>query len=261
MVAITDFQSCCTASIIYGFGEEGAADGAARRAFQENNTKEKMKASIVRNIVSKRNAGDGLITAILTDNQVMGAELLTELGFTSSGWVAKDRHRENKIAIFYLGLKEWVEPVVQVQAPVHNPFAAPVAPPVGDEQPNPWREAAQRAEVAHNAAQARRNQPARDNLGRFARVENGVGAFDIVEEIVRAARIQRPFHITYMTRQDRPAAMGIINQKLRCARTNQIRVATFNSMAHFEEVMGYTFEQAREQRRARGWSDLTVVYN
>lgn len=249
MVAITDFQSCCTASIIYGFGEEGAADGEARRAFQANNTKQKMKASIVRNIVSKRNAGDGLITAILTDNQIMGAELLTELGFTSSGWYRKERHSENQIAIFYLGLKEWVEPIVEAQPLVANPFAAPVAPPVGVEGRGPNREAARRAEVAHNAAQARRNQPARDNLGRFARVEDAL------------APHVRPFHITYMTRQDRPAAMGVINQKLRCSRTNQIRVATFNSMSHFEEVMGYTFEQAREQRRARGWSDLTVVYN
>lgn len=201
MVAITDFQSCCTASIIYGFGEEGAADGAARRAFQENNTKEKMKASIVNRIKGKKAEGDGLITAILTDNQVMGAELLTELGFTSSGWYRKERHSENQIAIFYLGLKEWVEPVVQVQAPVHNPFAAPVAPPV------------------------------------------------------------RPFHITYMKRNGRPGKMGVINQKLRCAGTNAIQVVTFNSMAHFAEVMGYTFEQARELRRDRGLSDLTVVYN
>lgn len=249
MVAITDFQSCCTASIIYGFGEEGAADGEARRAFQQNNTKEKMKASIVRNIVSKRDTGDGLITAILTDNQVMGAELLTELGFTSSGWYRKERHSENQIAIFYLGLKEWVEPIVEAQPLVANPFAAPVAPPVGIEGRGPNREAAQRAEVAHNAAQARRNEPARDNLGRFARVEDAL------------APPVRPFHITYLTRAGRPARMGIINQRLRCASTNGIRVATFNSMAHFEEVMGYTFEQAREQRRARGWSDLTVVYN
>lgn len=258
MVAITDFQSCCTASIIYGFGEEGAADGEARRAFQQNNTKEKMKASIVNRIKGKKAEGDGLITAILTDNQVMGAELLTELGFTSSGWYRKERHSENQIAIFYLGLKEWVEPVVQVQAPVHNPFAAPVAPPVGVEGRDPNRDRYQRALDAHNAAVVRRAQPARDNLGRFARVNPEAGEFDLEEG---RFHINRPFHITYMTRQDRPAAMGVINQKLRCARTNQIRVATFNSMAHFEEVMGYTFEQAREQRRARGWSDLTVVYN
>lgn len=259
MVAITDFQSCCTASIIYGFGEEQAADGDARRAFQENNTKEKMKASIVNRIKGKKAAGDGLITAILTDNQVMGAELLTELGFTSSGWYNKTRHSENKIAIFYLGLKEWVEPVVQVQVPVHNPFAAPIAPPVGVEVRGPNREVAKRDGVAHNAAQARRNEPARDILGRFARIhiEN-----QFPEGIVPAVGVaNRPFHITYMTRAGRPARMGIINQKLRCARTNEIDVVTFNSMAHFEEVMGYTFEQAREQRRARGWPDLNVVYN
>ena len=245
MVATTDFQSCCTASIIYGFGEEGAADGAARRAFQENNTKEKMKASIVSRIKNKKTRGDGLITAILTDNQVMGAELLTELGFTSSGWYNKDRHSENKIAIFYLGLKEWVEPVVQARPLVVNPFAAPVAAPEGVEGRGPNREAAQRAEVAHNAVQARRAPPARDNMGRFARV----------------AAPDRPFVITYTTRNGRQARMGIINQKLRCARTNAIQVVTFNSMAHFEEVMGYTIEQVREQRRARGWSGITVVYN
>jgi hypothetical protein len=260
MVAITDFQSCCTASIIYGFGEEGAADGAARRAFQENNTKEKMKASIVSRIKNKKTRGDGLITAILTDNQVMGAELLTELGFISSGWYNKDRHSENKIAIFYLGLKGWVEPVVQAQPLVVNPFAAPVAAPEGVEGRGPNREAAQRAEVAHNAVQARRMQPARDNLGRFARVEQAAEDFANLEVRIAAAD-NRPFVITYTTRAGRPARMGIINQKLRCASTNMILVATFNSMAHFEEVMGYTFEQAREQRRARGWSDLTVVYN
>lgn len=260
MVAITDFQSCCTASIIYGFGQEGAADGDARRAFAANGTKEKMKASIVRNIVSKRDAGDGLITAILTDNQVMGAELLTELGFTNSGWYNKDRHSENKIAIFYLGLKEWVEPVVQAQPLVVNPFVAPVARPVGIEGRGPNRVAAQRAEVAHNAAQARRNEPARDNLGRFARVEQAAEDFANLEVRIAAAA-NRPFVITYTTRDGRQARMGMINQKLRCARTNAIQVVTFNSMAHFEEVMGYTFEQAREQRHARGWSDITVVYN
>lgn len=257
MVAITDFQSCCTASIIYGFGEEDAADGAARRAFQENNTKEKMKASIVNRIKGKKAAGDGIITAILTDNQQMGAELLTELGFISSGWFEKKRHSENKIAIFYLGLKEWVEPVVQVQAPVVNPFAAPVAPPEGVEARGPNREEAQLAEVAHRAAQAHRMQPARDNLGRFARVEA-----QFPEGVIPAiGNNNRPFHITYITRAGRPAPMGIINRKLRCARSNPIQVVTFNSMTHFEVLLGCTFEQAREQRHARGWTDITVVYN
>lgn len=99
MALVTDFQSCCTASILYGFGQETAADGEARR---EGNGKDfnQTKKSILDNVKRKKQLGDGLITAITTNNQVNAIKALTELGFLNSGEVKKDRHPENTICLW-----------------------------------------------------------------------------------------------------------------------------------------------------------------
>ena len=125
MALVTDFQSCCTASILYGFGQEAAADYAARR---EGNGKDfnSTKSSILQRVKERQRAGDGLVTAITTNNQENAIKALTEIGFLNSGEVHKNRHSENTICLWWLPLKDWVEPVVEVEAPVvKNIFAQP----------------------------------------------------------------------------------------------------------------------------------------
>lgn len=123
MALVTDFQSCCTASILYGFGQEAAADGQARRE-GNGKTYEQTRNSIIQRVKQKQGERDGLMTAITTNNQTIAIKVLTELGFQNSGEVEKLRHPDNTICLWWLPLKDWVEPVVVNEvAPVANPFA------------------------------------------------------------------------------------------------------------------------------------------
>lgn len=122
MALTTDFQSCCTASILYGFGQETAADGEARRE-GNGKTLEQTRNSIIARVKEKQQENDGIITAITTNNQTNAIKVLTELGFSNSGEIHKARHPENTICLWWLALMDWKEPVVEKPAEkVENPF-------------------------------------------------------------------------------------------------------------------------------------------
>lgn len=227
MALVTDFQSCCTASILYGFGQENAADGDARR---EGNGKtfEQTKTSILKNVKRKKQLGDGLITAITTNNQENAIKALTELGFLNSGEVRKNRHPENTICLWWLPLKDWVEPVVEVAAPVvANPFVA--KPQVVEAYFNTLEERAERN--FHGV---------RDANGRFAPAQ--------VEE--------RPFHIMNLYGK----RFGVINNRIRLAQLNNVPVITFASDDELRDVTGKTFQQWENEYRRNGWVAISKEF-
>ena len=98
---VREFPGCCTAKVLTQFGEERAAE--FRTGIPEDNTPENLQ----RILGGYKRGGVGMVTAILTQNQTHGIELLEGAGFKSTGWVSKGAHPENKIALFYLSLEDW----------------------------------------------------------------------------------------------------------------------------------------------------------
>lgn len=98
---VRDFPGCCTAKVLTQFGQERAAE--FRTGIPEDNTPENLQ----RILEGSKRGGMGMITAILTQNQTHGIELLEGAGFKNTGWVSKAAHPETKIALFYLSLEDW----------------------------------------------------------------------------------------------------------------------------------------------------------
>lgn len=152
------FEGCCTARIFTDLGDSRTSEFGYHAASYE-----KLRDKIVNAIEWVAEEGAGIITAIVTNEQVTGAKVLKDLGFTGTGMAKKNSHAGVDIELFYLHCKDWVEPakpadIVAPEAPVAapQPFAAarntvPQAAPV-------------QAPVAR-----RGDPPARDAQGRFAR--------------------------------------------------------------------------------------------
>lgn len=98
---LMSYPGCCTAKILVEFGQERAAE------FREEIPKDNTPENLERSLMSCKRMGYGLVTAILTNNQTHGIALLEGAGFKNTGWVSKDAHPENEIALFYLSLKDW----------------------------------------------------------------------------------------------------------------------------------------------------------
>lgn len=223
MALTTDFQFCCTASILYGFGQEDAADWAAR--YEGNGkTLEQTRSSIIERVKAKRDGGDGIITAITTNNQTNAIKVLTELGFSNSGEIHKKRHPENTICLWWLALKDWKEPVVEKPVEkVENPFGK-----VG-ERNNFIRQHEDGAEAQRIIT--------RDARGRFA---NAPRRFIIVDEQGRE--------------------YGLISGRVRMSRFNNIPTAVFESEQDFFNRTGKSVEQVQQFRRSRRWNNIRIKY-
>lgn len=98
---VMSFPGCCTTKILVEFGQERAAE--FREAIPKDNTPENLE----RTLLSCKRMGNGMVTAILTQNQTHGIALLEGAGFKNTGWMSKDAHPENEIALFYLSLGDW----------------------------------------------------------------------------------------------------------------------------------------------------------
>lgn len=161
---VEEFEGCCTARIFTDLGDSRTSQFGYHAASYD-----RLRREVVSSVKNAARDGAGIITAIVTNEQVTGAKVLKDLGFTGTGMASKTSHREVQIELYYLHCKDWVEPekpadIVAPEAPVAapQPFAAarnpapqlaPLQPPV---------EAPVRA---------------RDANGRFAPAERGYAVF------------------------------------------------------------------------------------
>lgn len=157
---VEDFEGCCTARIFTDLGDSRTSEFGYHAASYE-----RLRREIVNSIEYVVEDGAGIITAIVTNEQVTGAKVLKDLGFTGTGMASKTSHSEVQIELYYLHCKDWAEPekpadIVAPEAPVAapQPFAAARNP---VPQPAPLRPLAE--------APVR----ARDANGRFAPAERG----------------------------------------------------------------------------------------
>lgn len=138
---VEEFEGCCTARIFTDLGDSRTSQFGYHPASYN-----RLRREIVNSIEDVVEDGAGIITAIVTNEQVTGAKVLKDLGFTGTGMASKTSHREVQIELYYLHCKDWVEPekpadIVVPEAPVAapQPFAAarnpvpqpaPIQPPV-----------------------------------------------------------------------------------------------------------------------------------
>lgn len=98
---IKDFPYCCTAAILYNFGESYAAAGGGyepdAKAFEK---------TILEEIKTHKVYGYAMITAITNSQQKCANKVLRRLGFKSSRWMSKTAHQDTKIKLWYKQLGE-----------------------------------------------------------------------------------------------------------------------------------------------------------
>jgi hypothetical protein len=155
---VEEFEGCCTARIFTDLGGSRTSQYGYHEASYD-----RLRKEVVRGIKRGHEDGAGIITAIVTNEQVTGAKVLKDLGFTGTGMASKTSHRNVQIELYYLHCKDWAEPalpddIVATEAPVvaPQPFAAarnPVPQPAPVQLP-----------VARRGA-----HPVRDAQGRFVR--------------------------------------------------------------------------------------------
>lgn len=161
---VEEFEGCCTARVFTDLGDSRTSQFGYHAASYD-----RLRREIVKGIKDEVEDGAGIITAIVTNEQVTGAKVLKDLGFTGTGMASKTSHREVQIELYYLHCKDWVEPekpadIVAPEAPVAapQPFAAARNPAPQPAPLQPPVEAPVRA---------------RDANGRFAPAERGHVAF------------------------------------------------------------------------------------
>ncbi len=182
---VEEFEGCCTARIFTDLGDSRTSEFGYHAASYD-----RLRREIVNGIRDELEDGAGIITAIVTNEQVTGAKVLKDLGFTGTGMASKTSHSEVQIELYYLHCKDWVEPekpadIVAPEAPVAapQPFAAarnpvpqpaPLQPPVGA----PVR--------------------SRDANGRFAPAERGYAVFTNRAGHVRhVQRVHRDLSVSF----------------------------------------------------------------
>lgn len=123
---VEDFEGCCTARIFTDLGDSRTSQFGYHAASYD-----RLRRQVVKGIEDEVEDGAGIITAIVTNEQVTGAKVLKDLGFTGTGMASKTSHSEVQIELYYLHCKDWVEPekpadIVAPEAPVAapQPFAA-----------------------------------------------------------------------------------------------------------------------------------------
>lgn len=124
---VEEFEGCCTARIFTDLGDSRTSEFGYHKASYQ-----RLRKQVVAGILDADHLGGaGIITAIVTNEQVTGIKVLKDLGFTGTGMASKTSHRDVQIELYYLHCKDWVEPakpadIVAPEAPVAapQPFAA-----------------------------------------------------------------------------------------------------------------------------------------
>ena len=104
---VTNFPYCCTARIIYDFGESNLAEGGD---YDQDPVKLK---EYIEDTVSKYDGSRGYFSpaigaliAITNNQQKVTNRVLRKMGFDHSTWITKKDHPESKIRIWWYRIKE-----------------------------------------------------------------------------------------------------------------------------------------------------------
>src|SRR5688572_7990772 len=106
-----NFPGCCTAKVLAGFGQERTAEYAYRPNGPNINeiSEEDLIKDLNKHIRSAKYQGEGLLTAITTQNQKIANKVLRQFGFKSSRFTSKKTHNDTYIKIWYGYVEELEE--------------------------------------------------------------------------------------------------------------------------------------------------------
>lgn len=113
---IRDFPWCCTAQIIYEFSENQLKPKETQFSV------EAIKQYCISKCAEKAHQGWAMIVATTTDEQENANEALSELGWKSSGYMSKTKHKETKVKLWWIALSEFKAPenyVMEVKSNAH----------------------------------------------------------------------------------------------------------------------------------------------
>ena len=91
------FPGCCTAEILNGFDKIATMQWNLR-------TNIPTKEEVFEQCLKSRQAGQGILIAILTNTQKEGLKVLKECGFTRTRAISKTHHPETKLILLWKAL-------------------------------------------------------------------------------------------------------------------------------------------------------------
>ena len=96
----TDLRYCCTATLLYDFGESEVSEGGPYESDFE--TELSNTIDIINRYLLFRDKA--CLMAITNSEQSVANKVFTTLKFRHSAWMTKDAHKETKIRIWWLPL-------------------------------------------------------------------------------------------------------------------------------------------------------------
>lgn len=101
---VYDFEGCCTAGIVVGFGQTNTAEYGRHAEY----TVTEIIAELTREEVLHKDLGYGILTCTTNNEQKNANKALKIAGWKHSRWCSKGSHPETKIRL-------WFKPLVEVK--------------------------------------------------------------------------------------------------------------------------------------------------
>lgn len=109
------YPNCCSSKVLFAFdGSSAAADGSPRQPDPKT-----LAEQVTAEMTYSQRMGYGIITAMLTTEQVVAADVLKKLGWTMSMESSKIKHSNTKLQLWAFACKD----SDAVDVVVINPFA------------------------------------------------------------------------------------------------------------------------------------------
>jgi hypothetical protein len=108
---VVEFEGCCTAKIVTGFGQTETAEYEYRPTDNPYLEAGELPVNAIegklRSLERRRRArGDAVLTAITNNEQVNANEALLNQGWQHSGWMSKTQHPNTKVRLWFKPLME-----------------------------------------------------------------------------------------------------------------------------------------------------------
>lgn len=108
---VVDFEGCCTAKIVTGFGQTKTAEYEYRPTDNPYHEVGELPVGEIEGQLRyleriHRANGDAVLTAITNNEQVNANKALSNRGWKFSGWMKKTQHPETQVCLWYKPLME-----------------------------------------------------------------------------------------------------------------------------------------------------------
>lgn len=99
MTVSRDFPSCCTGSILVGFGKTATGDHVSQSA-SAMMTERSLVRDLIGHMRRAAQRGEAFITCTINSDQQLANSVLRKLGWRPSKWMTKRNHRNTQVRVW-----------------------------------------------------------------------------------------------------------------------------------------------------------------